>query len=232
VPCTRSPEDGVALGLADLLDHHLLGALGGDASQLGGVDFLLALLGVDLAGIAVDGHHHPGLLAVLFLRGQLQGGFDTLEDDIAVDILLVVHLIHDPQQVGTFHHRENPHLKQKKVGPPGPLPMPPRAKRRSAPTPFNLPKTTDLCSGDSWTSLVRLEALEELGHEPIRRLTHDDFGAIHLLHLAFEHHGNSVPQGQRFARIVGNHYHCRGKPAPEQGQLPAKSQSQRRIDVA
>ena len=29
----RIREDGVALGLADLLDHHLLGALGGDAAK-------------------------------------------------------------------------------------------------------------------------------------------------------------------------------------------------------
>ena len=37
-------EDGVALRLADLLDHHLLGALGGDAAQQLGLDDLLALL--------------------------------------------------------------------------------------------------------------------------------------------------------------------------------------------
>src|SRR5579862_4223819 len=47
-------EHGLALGLADLLDHHLLGALGGDtAEQLRG-DGIGTLAGEDVAGVTVD----------------------------------------------------------------------------------------------------------------------------------------------------------------------------------
>ena len=101
-------EDGVALRLANLLDHHLLGALSGDPAQVGGIDLLLPLLDGDLARIAIDGHDHAGLLAVLLLAGQQHGIFDALEDDVAIDVLLVVHLIHDTQEVGTLHHNVFP----------------------------------------------------------------------------------------------------------------------------
>src|SRR5207247_10359026 len=43
-------EDAVAFGLADLLDHHLLGRLGGDAAERLRVDRLAATSGGDGAG--------------------------------------------------------------------------------------------------------------------------------------------------------------------------------------
>src|SRR5262249_22660142 len=84
-------EDRGGLGLADFLDHDLLGGLGGDAAQLGRLDDLLAALGVHLAGVAVDDDLDALLLAVLLFHGQLHGGLDALEDDLARDALLVVH---------------------------------------------------------------------------------------------------------------------------------------------
>ena len=63
----------------------------------------LAFAGVDIPRVAVDYHGHGRLFAEFLLGGQLQGGFDPGEDDLPVDVLLVVHLIHDPQEVGTFH---------------------------------------------------------------------------------------------------------------------------------
>jgi adenosine deaminase len=57
----------------------------------------------DLARVAVDDDGDAGILAVAFFGRQLQGGLDAREDDLAVDVLLVVHLVHDPEQVGAFH---------------------------------------------------------------------------------------------------------------------------------
>ncbi len=122
-------EDRVALRLADLLDHHLLGALGGDAAQLGGVD---ALPRPCVAWISPESRSMVTTTSVsspyFFCDRQLHRRLDAGEDDLAVDVLLVLHLIHDPQQVGAFHQVVL--TKTKKVGP-GPLfSMPSRAAAR------------------------------------------------------------------------------------------------------
>ena len=109
-------EDGVALCFADLLDHHLLGGLGGDAAEFPRVDGFLAELGVDRAGIAVDGDRDDRAFAVFLFSRQLQGGFDAGEDDLAVDVFLVLHLVDNAHQIGTFHAAplaENPGSLQK-----------------------------------------------------------------------------------------------------------------------
>src|SRR5262249_50814785 len=144
-------EDGAALGLANLLDHHLLGGLSGDAAELRRVDDLFAAAGFDLARLAVDGHDHARLFAVLLLGGELDRGFEPFADDLARDVLVVVHLRAKPQNVGALHHCSSSFVdvkahktyrsygalthhiahKTKKVGP-RPLLMPPRAARRSA----------------------------------------------------------------------------------------------------
>lgn len=105
--------DRFALGFANLLDHHLLGRLGGDAAQLSRLDldldrlaFAFLLLDVHLAGVAVDDDADARLLAVLLLGGELHGGLDAGEDDFAVDVLVVVHDIHESKQVRALHfHR-------------------------------------------------------------------------------------------------------------------------------
>src|SRR5207248_3867336 len=103
-----------ALGLADLLDHDLLGALGGDPAEFAGVDHLVALGRLDLAGHAVDGDDDFRLVGLdLFLGAaavgplgrQLQRGLDPLEDDLLGDVLFAVHGVHDPQNVRPVHRR-------------------------------------------------------------------------------------------------------------------------------
>src|SRR5207237_4316635 len=83
--------NGVRLGLADLLDHHLLGGLGGDAAEGLRVDLLVALLGGDVAGGPVDVDVDALLDGEVPLGGELDGGLDPAEDDVAGDLLLLVH---------------------------------------------------------------------------------------------------------------------------------------------
>ena len=45
----------------------------------------------------------PDSSPYFFSQASRMARFDALEDDVAVDVLLVVHLIHDTQEVGTFH---------------------------------------------------------------------------------------------------------------------------------
>src|SRR5207253_7706036 len=52
---------------------------------------------------AVDDDLDALVLAVLLLHGQLDGGLDALEDDLARDPLLVVLLVQNPKQLGAFH---------------------------------------------------------------------------------------------------------------------------------
>ena len=51
---------------------------------------VLALLGVDLAGVAVDGDDDACFFVVVFLDGQLHGLLDAVEDDVAGDVLFAV----------------------------------------------------------------------------------------------------------------------------------------------
>ena len=83
-------EDGVALGFADLLEDDLLGHLGGDAAERGGVlveaEFAADFdLGGEFAGL-LEGH----LVDVVF---DLLGGLDDGLEDIGADLAgLAVHL--------------------------------------------------------------------------------------------------------------------------------------------
>src|SRR5262249_49764939 len=92
-----------ALGLADLLDHHVLGRLGSNASELRGVQRLLAALGENIAGIAIDRDDDPAFLAELLLRRKLHGRLDAGENDLAVDVLEMLHLIDNANEVGALH---------------------------------------------------------------------------------------------------------------------------------
>ena len=77
--------------------------MGGDAAEFGRIELLLAALGDDIAGIAIDDDGDAGPFAVFFFRRQLEGGFDAGEDDFAVDVFQMLHLIDDANQVGAFH---------------------------------------------------------------------------------------------------------------------------------
>ena len=102
-------EDAVALGLADLLDHHLLGGLGGDAAEHFRVDRLFALLGDDFAVGPVDVHDDDRLVFIFAgdaggsLGGQLQRRFDAFEDHVFGDIAIAVHHVHEPKQFVPVH---------------------------------------------------------------------------------------------------------------------------------
>src|SRR5262249_45016917 len=47
--------------------------------------------------------------SVVLARGQQEGILDAAEDHLPVNVLLVVHLVHDPQQVRSSH-ASNPQL--------------------------------------------------------------------------------------------------------------------------
>ena len=90
VPTTRSPflpanslKTVSRFGLADLLDDHLLGRLGGDPAERLGVEFHLAVAGDDVAGGLVDGDEDAFLDAEVPLGGDLDGGRDAVEDGFA-----------------------------------------------------------------------------------------------------------------------------------------------------
>jgi hypothetical protein len=95
--------DPLALRLAHLLDHHLLGRLGGDAAEQFRLDELVALLSNDGAGLAVDVDEDVVLLARLALHRQLHRVLDGSEDQLLRDVLLPVDQFHAPQQVRPVH---------------------------------------------------------------------------------------------------------------------------------
>ena len=107
-------EDRVRLGLANLLDHHLLGGLGRDAAERLGVEFDLPVAGDDVPGALVDGDEHALLDAEVPLGRDLDGGGDAAEDRFARDLPVLVELVHefDNGLTGVFvlgHRRSPPH---------------------------------------------------------------------------------------------------------------------------
>src|SRR6185312_3276349 len=83
----------VRFRLADLLDHHLLGGLGGDAAERFRVEFEFAVASEDVSGGLIDFHEHAFFDLEVAFGGQLNGGFDAVEDDLARDLLFLVHLV-------------------------------------------------------------------------------------------------------------------------------------------
>ena len=95
---------GVALRLADLLDHHLLGGLGADAADGFFRVELAPVVGCpNRAVFAVDVHHDVGFFAVVLLGGRDQRSLDPLEDDFLVDVLIAVDRIDDSQDFLGIH---------------------------------------------------------------------------------------------------------------------------------
>ena len=92
-------EEAVALGLADLLDDHLLGGLRGDPPQLGGVHLDPVLGGFDGTGLAVDVNLDlAGFRIVLAGRGG-ERRLNPVEQDILGDILVAVNTVDDADQI-------------------------------------------------------------------------------------------------------------------------------------
>src|SRR5205807_5778782 len=113
--------DGVAFDLAELLNHRLLGRLGGDAAEDAGVDVLIAFLGGDRPVGAINGHSDVltgSLLAVIFLGRQPHGLFDDAKDRFARDVLVALHQIDEAKQGFSVHAELPPTSGQetKKVG--------------------------------------------------------------------------------------------------------------------
>ena len=97
----------VPLRLADLLDHHLLGGLGGDAAQQFAQLVLVELFsldgGGDVAVLAVDLDVDLGLFAVVLLGGGDDGLLDGAEDQFLRDALVSVHAVDDAKDFGAVH---------------------------------------------------------------------------------------------------------------------------------
>ncbi len=94
----------VSLGLADFLDHHLLGGLGTDSLRhLGGVQRHTVMRSQDRAILAVNLDFDFLVFAVVFLGGRDQRRFDPLEDDFLVDVFVPVDRVNDPQHFARIH---------------------------------------------------------------------------------------------------------------------------------
>ena len=92
-------EEAVPLGLADLLDDHLLGRLGGDPAELGGVHLDAVLGRVDRPGVAVDVDLDLGRVGVVLAGRRGERRLDPIEQDILGDILVAVDAVDDPDQI-------------------------------------------------------------------------------------------------------------------------------------
>ena len=92
-------EEAVPLGLADLLDDHLLGRLGGDPPQLGGIHLDPVLGRIDGPGLAIDVDLDLGGVGVVLPGRGRERRLDPVEQDILGDILVAVNAVHDPDQI-------------------------------------------------------------------------------------------------------------------------------------
>ena len=102
--CVVLVEEVIALGLADLLDHHLLGRLRADPLvQFVGRhgDAVVRARYQSCARVDLD-LDVLFLAVVLFSRGN-DRRFDALEDDFLIDILIAVDCIHDAEQFAGIH---------------------------------------------------------------------------------------------------------------------------------
>ena len=97
----------VPLGLAELLDHHLLGGLGGDSAEDGaeviGGELDSGTVHRRFAGHPVDMHLHLRLLAVVPSSSRENRLLDALEDDPLVDVLVSVDRVDQPEEFGSVH---------------------------------------------------------------------------------------------------------------------------------
>ena len=96
---------GVALGLADLLDHHLLGGLGADAAD--GFFGVERLRRCSVAEIEPSSRSilttMSGFFAVVLLGGRDERRLDRLEDDFLVDVLVAMDRVDDSQHFVGIH---------------------------------------------------------------------------------------------------------------------------------
>ncbi len=94
--------EAVPLRLADLLDDHLLGRLGGDPAELGKVDPGAVLGRHDVACLAVDADLDVGRLLRVVLAGRrVEGRLDAFEERILGDVLVAVDAIDDADEIDT-----------------------------------------------------------------------------------------------------------------------------------
>ena len=93
----------VALGLANLLDHHLLGGLRDAADGLLGIEGNAVVRAADRAVFAVDVDDDVFFFAVLLLGGRDQRRLDGAEDDFLVDVLVAMDRVDDSQQFVGIH---------------------------------------------------------------------------------------------------------------------------------
>ena len=94
----------VPFGLANLLDHHLLGRLGADpADGFFRVQRNAVVGATDRTVFAVDLDDDVLVFAVLLLGGRNQRRLDRLEDDFLVDVLVAMDRIDDPQDFIGVH---------------------------------------------------------------------------------------------------------------------------------
>ena len=97
-------EQRISLGLADLLDHHLLGRLRADPlGHLFRREGLAVVQSGNCPVFAIDRYRDILLFAVVLLGGRYQGRFDALEDDFLVDVLVAMDRVDNPQQFGRVH---------------------------------------------------------------------------------------------------------------------------------
>ena len=92
-------EEAVALGLADLLDDHLLGCLRRDSPQLRGIHLDPVLGGVDGTGLAIDVNLDIGSFRIVLAGRSRERRLNSVEQDILGDILVSVNTVHDPDQI-------------------------------------------------------------------------------------------------------------------------------------
>src|SRR5208337_2817157 len=95
-------EEAVALGLADLLDDHLLGCLRRDSPQLRGIHLDPVLGGVDGTGLAIDVNLNIGGIRIVLAGCGRERRLNPVEQDILGDILVSVNTVHDPDQINAY----------------------------------------------------------------------------------------------------------------------------------
>ena len=94
----------VSLGLADLLDHHLLcGLRPNSLRHLLGIQGNAVVASADSSVFPINLYQNLFVFAVVLLGSGNQRGLDTLEDDLLVDVLIAVDRVNDPQQFAGVH---------------------------------------------------------------------------------------------------------------------------------
>ena len=114
----------IAFGFADLLNHHLLGSLSGNATENVADDFRVKRLAVAVdagfAGLAVDVDFQFVIFAKVLARSGQDRLFDSLKHDLFVDVLVAMNCVDDSQYFCTVHLFRFPVRRQ---DPPGSSPI-------------------------------------------------------------------------------------------------------------